>query len=411
MKRYLLIKNIGELLTMTNEGEGALGTIRDAECLIKHGRIEWFGKAGDRPQLEEYLYESIDAKNGVVMPGLVDSHTHLVHGGSRELEVEMRSQGKSYEKIARSGGGIVSTVTATRDESLDTLLESAFKRADEAMRRGITTIEVKSGYGLDLEIELKMLEVIHKLNKSHPLTFISTFMGAHTIPKEYKDDRKKYVDLVVDEMIPKVAGLGLAEFCDVFVENIAFTYDEGERILDSALTHGLRLKVHADQLSNSGGALLAAAKGAVSADHLEYTERKGVEAMVEKGVVAVFLPGSTFYIGGHKFANAREFIDAGAKFAIATDYNPGTTPSLDLFLMATICMTQMKMTIEEVLKAITLGGALALDLEQGQGMIKKDGVADLIILDANNFRYPIYRYGHSCVQFVIKNGRKVFENV
>ena len=409
MKRYLLIKNINRLVTMTDQGEGELGVIKDAACLVKQGKVDWVGKQGEVPEIEEYLCEALDVEGRVVMPGLIDCHTHLVHGGSRELEVADRARGKSYEDIARAGGGILSTVKATREASFEELCRSALNRANEAIQKGVTTIEVKSGYGLDVETEIKMLKVVQWLNKNHRITFIPTFLGAHTIPKEFKDNRKKYIDIVVNEMIPRVAEEGLAEFCDVFVDEIGFNVDEAREILGAAKKHGLTPKIHADQLTSSGGAELAAEVGAVSADHLEHASDKGIEAMRLANVTAVMLPGSTFYLGQKDYAPARKFIDAGLDVAISTDYNPGSTPSVDLFLTATMAMSRMGLTIEECLKGVTINAAKALNIDNVRGTIKPGAVADLIILDVPDEYYSVYRYSHNSVKTVLKKGKSVFE--
>lgn len=409
MKRYLLIKNIGRLLTMTDQGKGDLGVIENAACLIKRGRIEWFGGAENIPKIEEYLYSLIDAEGGVVMPGLIDCHTHLVHGGSREMEVAERACGKSYKEIAKEGGGILSTVRATRETSFEDLCRQAAKRANEALENGITTLEVKSGYGLDIETELKILKVIYWLQTNHHMTFVSTFLGAHTVPGEYQNKRGEYVDLVADEMIPKVAGDGLAEFCDVFVERIAFNPGEARRVIEAGKKFGMSPKLHVDQMSSGGGAELAAGLGAVSADHLEYISDKGIRALAENNVTAVLIPASTFYLGEKKYAPARKLIEAGVDVALSTDYNPGSSPTLNLFLTATIATSYLKMTMEECLKGITVNAAKALGIDDGRGTIRKDGVADLLILDAPNEYYPIYRFGSSCVKCVIKNGKPLYE--
>lgn len=409
MKRYLLIKNIGRLLTMTDQGDDELGVITDAACLVKQGRIEWLGKNDQAPRLEDYLVCVIDACGGTVMPGLIDCHTHLIHGGSRQNEAAERARGRTYEEIAKAGGGILSSVKATKDSSIEELCCRAIKRADEALAKGVTTMEVKSGYGLDLVTELKMLKAVERLSTEHSMSFVPTFLGAHAFPLEYKNDRMKYVDLIVNEMIPGVAEQKLAVFCDVFVEGIAFTVDEGRRILEAGKKHGLHPKIHADQLTSCGGAELAAEVGAVSADHLENVSEQGIKALAEKKAVAVMLPGSTFYLGQNNFAPARKLIESGVDVAISTDYNPGTTPSLDLFLMTTIATSRMKMTMEECLKAITVNAAKALKIEDGRGVLRQNGVADIIVLDASDEYFPIYRYGHSSVKYVIKNGLCVFE--
>jgi len=262
---------------------------------------------------------------------------------------------------------------------------------------------------LDLETELKMLQVVHWLQKNHPITFLPTFLGAHTIPADYKDNREKFVDIIINEMIPEVAEENLALFCDVFVENIAFTIDEGRKVLEAGKHNGMQPKLHVDQLTSSGGAELAAEVGAVSAGHLEYVSDEGVKALSGAGVTAVLIPGSTFYLGQDHYAPARKLIDAGVDVAISSDYNPGSSPSLDLPLVATMAMSQMDMTIEETLKGITVNAARALQLEDGSGVLRKDGAADLVILDAPDEYYPVYRYGSSSVKYVIKNGKIAYE--
>lgn len=409
MKRYLMIKNIGRLVTMNGEGEYGLGVIENAACLIKQGRIEWFGKAEDSPQVEEYLVSYLDAGGKAIMPGLVDCHTHIVHGGSRENEAAMRARGKSYEDIAKEGGGILSTVKATREAGFEDLCEKALKRADDALENGITTMEVKSGYGLDLETEIKILKVVEWLETNSPVSFVPTFLGAHVIPLEFKDKRDKYVDIIVNEMIPRVAEEGLARYCDVFVEKIGFTRDEAVKITEAGKKYGLSPKLHVDQLSNVCGAELAADIKAVSADHLEYASDAGIRRLAESGTVAVLIPGSTFYLGGSNYARARKMIESGVTVAVSTDYNPGSTPCLDLFLMATIGVSYLHMTIEESLKAITVNAAKAIELTDGRGMIKKDGIADLLILDAVNEYFPVYSYAGKNVKTVIKDGKIAYE--
>lgn len=409
MKRYLQINNIGRLVTMTGGGEGELGVIKDACCLIRQGKIDCIGKRREMPPLEDYLVQTIDARGGVVLPGLIDCHTHLVHGGSRQIEVAERARGASYEDIARKGGGILSTVNATRGESFEGLCKSALARANEALERGTTTIEVKSGYGLDTETELKMLKVVEWLHQNHPASFVPTFLGAHAIPAEYGKKRHEFVKLITDDMLPKVAEGGLAQFCDVFVEGIAFTVDEARKIFEAGKRHGLAPRLHADQLTSCGGAELAAGLHAASADHLEHVSYAGIKALAKAGVPAVMIPGSTFYLGQNDYAPARKLIDAGVPVAIASDYNPGTSPTLDLFLIATMAMSRMHLSIEECLKGITANAAKVLQIDDGRGALRKDGAADLIILDAPDEYYPVYRFGHSCITHVIKAGKVVCE--
>lgn len=405
MKRYLLIKNIGRLVTMTGEGEGELGVFKDVSCLLTKGHIECFGKECELPQLEDYLVEELDAGGGVVMPGLIDCHTHLIHAGSRQGEAAERARGKTYSEIARAGGGILSTVRATRAASMYQLCDEGYRRADEALEKGVTTIEVKSGYGLNTDTEIRMLKAVKWFNENHALSFVPTFLGAHAIPEEYKDKREKYVDLIIDEMIPLVATDGLAKFCDVFVEEIAFTPGEARRIFEAGKAHGLVPKLHADQMTSDGGAKLAAEVGAISADHLDYISDEGIDALAAAGVVPVVIPCATFYLGGRKYAPARKMIDKGLPVAVSTDYNPGTAPTLDLFLAATIAASYNGMTMEECLKGITINAAKALNITDGRGTIVKGGVADLVVLNAPDEYFPIYRFGASHVRHVIKEGK------
>jgi imidazolonepropionase len=406
MKEYLVIKNIGRLITLSKSGHGPLGVIEDATCIIHQERIMWIGKSKAAPKIEEDKCESIDAQGGTVMPGLIDAHTHLVHAGTREDEFARRTKGESYEEIARRGGGIMSTVHKTRLASFEELSISAIHRADEAFSKGITTMEVKSGYGLDLETELKMLKVTEWLNKNHPIDFIPTYL-AHAVPSEYKNQRLEYIEYIIKKILPEVSKKGLARFCDVFVDEIAFSTEEAREILSAAKSNGLKLKLHADQLSQVGAAELAAEVGAVSADHLEHAAQKGLEMMAEKGVVAVILPSASFFLN-RKPPDARRMIDAGLTLATSTDYNPGTAPSLDLFLSATMSSVMCGLEIDEAIKGITLNAAKALGLEKEVGSIEVGKQGDLIILDAPNEYMPIYRYGSNLVRQVIKTGRQVF---
>lgn len=405
MKRYLMIKNIGRLVTMTSQGGGELGVIENACCLIRQGKIECVGNICDIPQLDDYLVQTIDAGGGVVMPGLIDCHTHLVHAGYRQNEMVERSKGTTYTAIAEKGGGIISTVESTRKAAFEELCSTALARANEAFNKGVTTIEVKSGYGLDPETEIKMLKVVEWLSQNHPADFVPTFLGAHAIPKEFKDNRGRYIDIIINEMLPKIKEEGLALFCDVFVDDIGFTPDEARKIIEASKRYGLKPKLHADQFKRSySGAELAAELGCVSADHLDYVSDTGIAAMREKGVIPVILPSATFFTSHTEYAPAKNMIGAGLPVAVSTDYNPGTSPTLDLFLAATVSMCSNGLTADSALKGITINAAKALNIDDGRGTIKKDGPADIIILDAPDEYFPLYRFGSSHVKYVIKKG-------
>jgi len=392
--------------------KGALGVIENAWVRISGGKISAIG-SGQAPKSNDKV---VDAQGKVVMPAIVECHTHLVHAGSRANEFAMRSRGETYESIAKSGGGIMSTVKATREATEDELLELAAKRLAVMISHGVGTVEVKSGYGLDKKNELKILRVAKKLGSISPVDVVSTFLGAHSIPaaeiarKNPKlsagEVRKKYLSLVINEMIPAVADEKLATFCDVFADKIAFTKDEARRVLEAGLDSGLLPKLHADQLSDSDGAELAADIGAVSADHLEHATIGGLKAMKKAGVAAVLIPCSTFFVGG-KYAPAREMLKMGLPVAISTDYNPGTSPILNPWLAASIAITQMKLTVEEALCSLTLHAAAALKISDA-GFIDNDAKADLIILSTDNEAEALHRPDVSFVSKVIKGGVVIF---
>lgn len=408
----MLIKNIGRLVTMEEKRgrEGKLGVITDAFVEVDGCKIRDFGRMSDRRQTAD-SEGYIDALGGVVIPGLVECHTHLVHAGSRSDEFAARARGATYEEIAKAGGGIMSTVKATREAGEEELYRLAAARAVELLSHGVTTVEVKSGYGLDVENELKMLRVVKRLNDDMRQEFVPTFLGAHTVPMEFLPDgkagRAKYIRLIVEQMLPRVAEEGLAEFCDVFVEKIAFSVDEARLILKAARRYGLRSKVHADQLSPSGGALLAAELRAVSADHLECLSAKGLLAMKKAKVVPVLIPTSTFFIGG-RYAPLREMLKSGLEPAVSTDYNPGTSPVLNIWMAAAFAITQMKMTAERAYRGITINAAAALGRSRTHGSIAKGKVADLVILSSESEYEPLYRFDRSFVSKVVKCGKVVY---
>lgn len=409
----LRIENIGRLVTMQpgRGREGPLGVIKNAAVRCIRGRITWFGADGTEPALPKGVDEvRLDADGGVVMPGLIDCHTHIVHGGYRQDEFAERARGKSYHAIMKEGRGIHSTVNATADWHFDALYEHGAARLDEALRHGVTTVEIKSGYGLSKEVELKILHVIAALSENHVINILPTFMGAHTVPLSFKKRREEYISKVIKEMIPIVGKEKLAYFCDVFVDDGAFKRDEAKKILLAGKRAGLVPRIHADQFNDGGGAQLAAEVGAASADHLEYISDAGIKALSRKKVTAVVLPGSTFFTGATRYAPARKMIQAGVNVAISTDYNPGTTPCLDLFLMATIAITQMGLSPEEALLGITLNAARAMKIDGEFGSITAGKVGDLLVLETDDEVMPLYRYGANFIRTVIRNGEVVWQH-
>jgi imidazolonepropionase len=410
----LIIKNAEELLTISPsfKDESGLGMLQNGAAAIKEGRISWIGKTDELPK--EFVLSKggreIDATGKVVMPGLIDSHTHLIFAGSRENEFEQRIQGFSYLKIAERGGGILSTVEATRKASFEELFSLGKKRLERMLSKGVTTIEAKSGYGLSLEDEMKILKVMKALQESHPIEIVPTFLGAHAIPKEFRNDRKRYVDLLIKEMIPRVAQERLAQFCDVFCEEKAFTVEESKTILDTGKRYGLKAKIHADQLSPGGGAELAAEVDAFSADHLEYVGETGIERMAEKGVTAVLLPGASFFLSMKKLPPAREMIQKGVCVSLATDLNPGSSMTESLPLMMTMGCTMLRMIPKEVIQATTIHAAKSMGREKEIGSLEAGKQADILLLDIPNYRYLPYHFGVDHVEYVIKSGKIVYKN-
>ncbi|NWG02356.1 MAG: imidazolonepropionase [Syntrophaceae bacterium] len=410
----LLIKSAEELLTLSSsfKDESGLGIVRNGAVAIKEGKI--LGVGGTDQLLGDFVLgaqgQEVNATGKVVMPGLIDSHTHLIFAGSRESEFEQRIQGLSYLDVAERGGGILSTVEATRKASFDELFSLGKKRLDRMLSKGVTTIEAKSGYGLSLQDELKILNVMKALNEIHPIDIVSTFLGAHTIPKEFRDDRAKYMDLLTEEMMPRVARGKAAEFCDVFCEEKAFTLGESKKILETGKRYGLKPKIHADQLSHGGGAELAAEVGAFSADHLEYVSREGIRKLAEKRVIAVLLPGASFFLSMKKYPPAREMIQEGVCVSLATDLNPGSSMTESLPLIMTMGCTLFKMTPREVIQATTLHAAKSIDRESEIGSLEVGKQADILVLDIPNYRYLPYHFGVDHTEWVIKKGRVVYKN-
>jgi imidazolonepropionase len=413
LEASLIIKNASELLTLSpvSREESGLGIIRSGALAVKDGKIVWTGKTNDlsKSLVLKRNGKEIDATGKVVMPGLIDSHTHIVFGGSRENDFEQRIQGLSYLEIAERGGGILSTVEATRKASFEELLSPGKKRLNRMLSSGVTTVEAKSGYGLSLKDELKILKVMRALDEDHPVDIVPTFLGAHAVPKEFKNNRKDYVHLLMEEMIPRVAEGKLAEFCDVFCEEKAFTLEESKEILETGKRYGLKPKIHADQLSSGGGAELAAEVGAYSADHLEYVSSDGIERIAEKGVTAILLPGASFFLSMKKLPPAREMLERGVRVALATDLNPGSSMTESLPLIMTMGCTMFRMLPREVIQATTIHAAKSMGREGSIGSLEVGKQADIAIFDIPNYRYLPYHFGVNHVETVIKKGKVVYK--
>ena len=399
-----VLTNVSTLATCRQGGgQGEAHAISDAALAWSDDTITWVGKAGELPN--EYRGdEPIDAGGRLVVPGLVDCHTHLIFGGWREDEFELRCLGRSYQDIAEAGGGILSTVRATRETDDEVMLDRAEVFLRRMMRLGVTTVECKSGYGLSAEQELRLLHLYRRLQDRVPIELVPTLLAAHTTPPDR--DRGRYVEIVCREIIPQTAEAGLAEFCDVFVEEGAFTIDEARRVLEAGLDYGLRPKLHADQLSDSGAAALAAEVGAASADHLEYASNEGITAMADRGVVAVNLPIATLYLR-QKPMNARAFIEAGASVAVATDFNPGSAPSYHLPLAMTLACIQSGMTPAEALKGATLAAAAAIARDDRIGSIEPGKRADFLLVDAGSVNEWLYHFQPNAVVDVYAGGRRI----
>lgn len=394
-----------------------LGTIADGAVAACDGVIV---AVGTTTEIEKAIEEGalslrkgatvVDASGRLVTPGLVDPHTHLIFAGWRAEEFALRLKGASYLDILGKGGGILSTVRATRRASEEELFFLGMKRLDEMLLSGTTTVEVKSGYGLSTEEEIKSLRVAARLGREHPVDVIPTFLGAHAIPEEYAGNVEGYIEVLLTEMVPRVAEERLARFVDVFCEEGVFSVDQSRRILSAAKGYGLGLKIHADELSPLGGAALAAELGAVSADHLVMVDETGILCMAEKGVSAVLLPGTSFFLAMDRYAPARRIIEEGVPFALATDFNPGTCTIQSLPLIMSIACLRMRLSPSEAIKGCTLGAARALGMEEEIGSLEVGKVADMVIFDVPSFHHLPYRFGASLVKGVIKKGKIVVKD-
>lgn len=408
-----IVKRIGQLVTPVGKAPrngnemDQLKISEDKEILIEGDRISKVGDRGDFPNKASRDTETIDAGGKPVLPGFIDPHTHFVFSGYRAGEFQMRLQGKSYEEIAAEGGGIVSSVRSTREASKAKLKKEARDRLRSMVRFGVTSVEGKTGYGLDKDTELKQLEVMEQLNRKTEMDVFSTFLGAHSIPEEYESKREKYLNLVNEEVTPKAAERG-AEFCDVFCDRGAFSVEESREILNRGKELGLKPKIHADEIAGTGGAELAAEVDAISADHLLKASDEGIEAMREKGTIGVLLPITAFSLK-EDFARARYMIDRGLPVSLATDLNPGSCYSESIPLLFALATLYMNMTLNETITALTLNAAGAVDRAEELGTIERGKQADLVILDAPDYEHLSYHVGVNLVERTIKKGEVIWE--
>ena len=410
-----LIHNIGTLQTPLGSfphagaAQGENRKYHNAAVLCEGGVIRAVYENGALPEVSADT-QTIDAQGRLVTPGLIDAHTHLVFGGWRQNEIPLKLKGAGYLDILRAGGGILSTVRATRKASEEELFEKSRAFLDELMAQGVTTAELKSGYGLDKETELKQLRVIKRLNEAHPMDAVATYLGAHAIPEEYRGKSGEYIDFIISDMLPEIKRQGLAEFCDVFLETGVFGVEESRRLLTAAREMGFGLKIHADEIDELGGSQLAGELGAVSAEHLIATGERGMEALARGGVIATLLPCTSLYLN-KSFACARDMIARGIPVAVATDFNPGSCPSLNIGLCMTMAYLKYRMTPEEILSAVTINAACAVNRAQSIGTIEPGKQADMVIWNAEDMATLCYRMGSNLAGTVIKNGAIVKNNI
>jgi len=415
MNKNIIIKNASQLITCSGfkakrgKDMSDLQIINDGAVVIEQGIIRAVGKTGVTiSDFDESRFSVIDARGKAVLPGLVDSHTHFVFGGYRAEEFSWRLRGDSYMQILERGGGILNTVLATRESKKDELIEAGKKRLDSMLSFGVTTVEGKSGYGLDHDTELKQLEVMADLDSGHPIDIVRTFLGAHAVTRDFKGREDTYIDYLIDRVMSEVAERKLAEFCDVFCEKNVFSVEQARRLLSRAKEMGFKLKIHADEIVQLGGAELAAELDAVSADHLLQASDKGIHDMAEKGIVATLLPGTAFSLR-EPYARGRYMIDSNCAVALATDLNPGSCFSESIPLIFALATLNMDMTIEETITALTINGAAAIDRADAIGSIDINKKGDVIVLEFPSYEFMPYHIGVSTVEKVIKDGKLVFD--
>lgn len=412
----MIIKNISCLVTCAGSFPKTKDKLKDAG-IIENGYIviedNFIVDVGSGDGYKKYLNDNrvvVDAQGKTVTPGLIDSHTHVVYAGSREFELPLKLQKMKYIDILNAGGGILSTVSKTREASQEMLEAETRKRLDLMLSHGTTTVESKSGYALDFENEIKMLQVNKNLNKTHPIDIVSTYLGAHAIPKEYKGNREEYINLMINEVMPYIKENNLAEFVDCFCEEGVFTVEEARKILKAGQELGLKAKLHADEIESIGGAELAGEIKAVSAEHLVAASDEGIKAMADNNVIAVLLPTTSFYLMLNKFARARKMIEEGVPVALSTDCNPGTSPTESLQSTMTFACFGLRMMPEEIINAMTINAACAVGREKEIGSIEIGKKADLAIFNAKNLNYLFYHFGVNAVDKVVKNGSIVVQD-
>jgi imidazolonepropionase len=405
-----LVTLAGPLRARHGKELSELGIIPDGAFVAAGGKITHVGKSAEIEKLCDGETEVIDARGCLVLPGFVDAHTHLVFAGNRLDDFEARACGETYEQIAKRGGGIQTTVRATRAASEDELCALAKKRATWFLRNGTTMVEAKSGYGLTLVDELKILRVIRRVGKEALLETVPTFLGAHAVPPEFREDRAGYISLIIEEMLPRIAREKLAEYCDIFCERDYFDLEDARRILTAAKQHGLKLRMHVDQLTNGGGAKLAAELGATTADHLEQTAADGISALAKANVQPVLLPGSVYALGSKKYPDARAMIDAGLAVVLATDFNPGSSPSPSMPMILSLAVTQMRMSPAEAVAAATVNAAASLNRVHEIGSLEVGKLANFAICDCEDYRELAYWFGVSLVRDVFVRGVSVSRN-
>ena len=411
----LVIKNAAELVTCSGfaakKGEemSRLGIFRDGALVIEDGTITRVGPTNDvLDGIDLSSFPVMDAAGKAVLPGFIDPHTHFVFGGYRAEEFSWRLRGDSYMSIMERGGGIVNSVRATRNATKEELIDLGRKRLDRMLSFGVTTVEGKSGYGLDDETEIRQLDVMRELDATHPVDVAATFLGAHAVPEEYRGNGDGFIDFLASRVLPEVSRLKLADFCDVFCEKGVFSVAQSESFLEEAKAYGLRIKLHADEMTMLGGAELAARLGAISADHLLYASDQGIADMARAGVMAVLLPGTAFSLK-EPYARARFMIDNGCPVALATDFNPGSCFTESIPLIFALATLYMGMSPEETLTAFTINAAAAIGREQRIGSLDVGKAGDVVVLEFPSYLYLPYHLGVNCVEKVVKNGRVVVD--
>jgi imidazolonepropionase len=393
--------------TMDTNIQEAYGVIPQAAIAVKDGKIAWVGPRSELPEFDVLATPVYRGKGGWITPGLIDAHTHLVFAGNRANEFEQRLQGASYQAIARAGGGIISTVNACREADEAELFELGRQRLNALAREGVTTVEIKSGYGLNTETELKLLRVARELGEHHHIDVSTTFLGAHAIPPEYKDNADAYIDLVINDMLPAVIAENLADAVDVFCENIAFNLEQTERVLTAAKQAGLQIKLHAEQLTNMGGSALAAKLGAKSVDHIEFLDEVGVKAISESGTCATLLPGAFYFLRETQLPPIDLLRQYKVPMVIASDFNPGSSPICSTLLMLNMACTLFRLTPEEALQGVTINAAKALGIDNNVGSITVGKQADFCLWDITTPAQLAYAYGVNLCKTVVKNGQVV----